>query len=59
MNRSEILQQLREKPQVSVLVVGAGINGVDVLLIDRAFAAQLTDRALDALGRVRKAATRS
>lgn len=46
MNRSEILQQLQENPGVSVLVVGAGINGigvfrdlalngVDVLLIDR------------------------
>ncbi|MCQ3954878.1 MAG: FAD-dependent oxidoreductase, partial [Chloroflexi bacterium] len=46
MNRSEIFSQLRQNPQVSVLIVGAGINGigtfrdlalngVDVLLIDR------------------------
>lgn len=46
MNRSEILSQLKNNPQVSVLIVGAGINGigtfrdlalngVDVLLIDR------------------------
>jgi glycerol-3-phosphate dehydrogenase len=47
MNRNEILSHLKENPQVSVLIVGAGINGigtfrdlalngVDVLLIDRA-----------------------
>ncbi len=47
MNRKEILSQLKKKPQVSALIVGAGINGigafrdlalngVDVLLIDRA-----------------------
>lgn len=47
MNRKEILSHLKENPQVSVLIVGAGINGigtfhdlalngVDVLLIDRA-----------------------
>ncbi len=46
MDRSEILQQLRETPNISVLIIGAGINGigvfrdlalngVDVLLIDR------------------------
>lgn len=46
MNRNEILSSLKENPQVSVLIVGAGINGigtfrdlalngVDVLLIDR------------------------
>lgn len=46
MNRSEILSALKENPQVSVLIVGAGINGigafrdlalngVDVLLVDR------------------------
>jgi glycerol-3-phosphate dehydrogenase len=46
MNRSEILAQLKNNPQISVLIVGAGINGigtfrdlalngVDVLLIDR------------------------
>lgn len=46
MNRSEILSSLKSNPQVSVLIVGAGINGigtfrdlalngVDVLLIDR------------------------
>ena len=44
--RSEILEQLRENPNVSVLIIGAGINGigvfrdlalngVDALLIDR------------------------
>ncbi|MGC1377396.1 MAG: glycerol-3-phosphate dehydrogenase/oxidase [Anaerolineales bacterium] len=44
--RSKILEQLRETPNVSVLIIGAGINGigvfrdlalngVDVLLIDR------------------------
>ncbi|MDP1547378.1 MAG: FAD-dependent oxidoreductase, partial [Anaerolineales bacterium] len=47
MNRNEILSSLKANPQVSVLVVGAGINGigtfrdlalngVDVLLVDRA-----------------------
>ena len=47
MNRNEILSSLKENPNVSVLIVGAGINGigtfrdlamngVDVLLIDRA-----------------------
>lgn len=47
MNRSEILFHLKENPKISVLIVGAGINGigtfrdlalngVDVLLIDRA-----------------------
>ena len=47
MNRKEILSHLKENPQVSVLIVGAGINGigtfrdlalngVDVLIIDRA-----------------------
>jgi glycerol-3-phosphate dehydrogenase len=46
MTRNEILEQLRENPNVSVLIIGAGINGigvfrdlalngVDVLLIDR------------------------
>ena len=46
MNRSEILSSLKTNPQVSVLIVGAGINGigtfrdlalngVDVLLVDR------------------------
>lgn len=46
MNRSEILMQLKNNPEVSVLIVGAGINGigtfrdlalngVDVLLVDR------------------------
>src|SRR5689334_1920348 len=46
MTRSPILETLRRDPQVSVLIVGAGINGigtfrdlalngVDVLLIDR------------------------
>ncbi len=47
MNRQEILTQLKNNPEVSVLIVGAGINGigtfrdlalngVDVLLVDRA-----------------------
>ena len=47
MNRNEILSALKTNPEVSVLIVGAGINGigtfrdltlngVDVLLIDRA-----------------------
>jgi glycerol-3-phosphate dehydrogenase len=47
MNRNEILTHLKENPKISVLIVGAGINGigtfrdlalngVDVLLIDRA-----------------------
>jgi glycerol-3-phosphate dehydrogenase len=47
MNRKQVLQQLREKSWQSVLIVGGGINGVgtfrdlalngvDVLLIDRA-----------------------
>jgi glycerol-3-phosphate dehydrogenase len=47
MNRSEILSQLKSNPEISVLIVGAGINGigtfrdlalngVDVLLVDRA-----------------------
>jgi glycerol-3-phosphate dehydrogenase len=47
MNRSEVLQTLHHSPDVSVLIVGAGINGigtfrdlalngVDVLLVDRA-----------------------
>ena len=47
MNRQEILTALRQKSQLSVLIVGAGINGigtfrdlalqgVDVLLVDRA-----------------------
>src|SRR5215510_13206416 len=47
MNRNEILTSLKENPNVSVLIVGAGINGigtfrdlalngVDVLLVDRA-----------------------
>ncbi len=46
MNRNEILTSLKANPQVSVLIVGAGINGigtfrdlalngVDVLLVDR------------------------
>ncbi len=46
MNRNEILSALKEKPDVSVLIVGAGINGigtfrdlalngVDVLMVDR------------------------
>jgi glycerol-3-phosphate dehydrogenase len=46
MPRNEILKQLRENPNVSVLIIGAGINGigvfrdlalngVDVLLVDR------------------------
>src|SRR5689334_3321363 len=46
MNRNEILQAIKENPNVSVLIVGAGINGigtfrdlavngVDVLLVDR------------------------
>jgi glycerol-3-phosphate dehydrogenase len=47
MNRQEILSQIKENPEVSVLIVGAGINGigvfrdlalngVDALLVDRA-----------------------
>src|ERR1700690_3795230 len=47
MDRNEILNALKQKPEVSVLVVGAGINGigtfrdlalngVDVLLVERA-----------------------
>ena len=47
MNRNEILAQIKNNPEISVLIVGAGINGigsfrdlalngVDVLLIDRA-----------------------
>lgn len=47
MNRNEILSSLKENPNISVLIVGAGINGigtfrdlavngVDVLLVDRA-----------------------
>lgn len=46
MNRNEIISSLKQNPQLSVLIVGAGINGigtfrdlalngVDVLLIDR------------------------
>ncbi|MBI5943446.1 MAG: glycerol-3-phosphate dehydrogenase/oxidase [Chloroflexi bacterium] len=46
MNRNEILAQIKNNPEVSVLIVGAGINGigtfrdlalngVDVLLVDR------------------------
>jgi glycerol-3-phosphate dehydrogenase len=47
MNRQEILSHLRENPEVSVLIIGGGINGigvfrelalngVDVLLVERA-----------------------
>jgi len=47
MNRQEVLSHLRENPEVSVLIVGGGINGigvfrelalngVDVLLVERA-----------------------
>src|SRR5512138_2969120 len=47
MNRQEILSQLKKNPGISVVIIGAGINGigtfrdlalngVDVLLIDRA-----------------------
>ena len=47
MNRTEILSSLQQNPKISVLIIGAGINGagtfrdlalngVDVLLIDRA-----------------------
>ncbi|HUF00105.1 MAG TPA: glycerol-3-phosphate dehydrogenase/oxidase [Anaerolineales bacterium] len=47
MNRNEILSALRNKPQVSVLIIGGGINGigtfrdlalngVDVLLVEKA-----------------------
>src|SRR5512137_1727097 len=47
MDRSEILSSLKENPNVSVLVIGGGINGigtfrdlaingVDVLLVERA-----------------------
>ena len=47
MNRQETLQHLRDQPDVSVLIVGGGINGigtfrdltlqgVDVLLVERA-----------------------
>lgn len=47
MNRNEIIASLKENPNVSVLIIGAGINGigtfrdlavngVDVLLVDRA-----------------------
>src|SRR5574339_1108901 len=47
MNRSDILSQLKENPNVSVLIIGGGINGigtfrdlalngVDVLLVERA-----------------------
>jgi glycerol-3-phosphate dehydrogenase len=47
MNRNEVLSSLKSNPEVSVLIVGAGINGigtfrdlalnsVDVLLVDRA-----------------------
>jgi glycerol-3-phosphate dehydrogenase len=47
MNRNEILSVIKNNPEVSVLIVGAGINGigtfrdlasngVDVLLVDRA-----------------------
>ena len=47
MSRQEVFKSLREKPDVSVLIVGAGINGIgtfrelalqgiDVLLIDKA-----------------------
>ncbi|MBI5963399.1 MAG: glycerol-3-phosphate dehydrogenase/oxidase [Chloroflexi bacterium] len=47
MNRNEIISSLKSNPEVSVLIVGAGINGigsfrdlalngVDVLLVDRA-----------------------
>ncbi|MBK8417659.1 hypothetical protein [Candidatus Villigracilis saccharophilus] len=46
MNRQEILAQIKDNPESSVLIIGAGINGigtfrdlglngVDVLLIDR------------------------
>ena len=36
MNRNEILEQLKENPKVSVLIVGAGINGIGTfhLLMD-------------------------
>ena len=37
MNRNEILEQLKENPKVSVLIVGAGINGIGTfrdLLLD-------------------------
>lgn len=47
MNRSEVLASLKEKPDISVLIIGGGINGigtfrdlalndVDVLLVERA-----------------------
>src|SRR5215510_15887351 len=47
MNRKEVLEHIKNNPEVSVLIVGAGINGigtfrdlalngVDVLLVDRA-----------------------
>jgi len=47
MNRNEILSSIKNKPEISVLIIGAGINGIgtfrdlalngaDVLLIDRA-----------------------
>ena len=47
MNRSEVFASLKEKPEVSVLIIGGGINGigtfrdlalngVDVLLVERA-----------------------
>jgi glycerol-3-phosphate dehydrogenase len=46
MNRREILNQYKKKPQVSILIIGAGVNGIgtfldlanqgiDVLIIDR------------------------
>jgi heterodisulfide reductase subunit A-like polyferredoxin len=57
MNRNEILSSLKENPKVSVLIVGAGINGigtfrdlalngVDVLLVDRAIFARARARHL-------------
>ena len=47
MNRNKILSSLKENPEIFVLIIGAGINGigtfrdlalngVDVLLVDRA-----------------------
>jgi glycerol-3-phosphate dehydrogenase len=47
MNRNEILSQIKKNPEISVVIIGAGINGigtfrdlalngVDVLLVDRA-----------------------
>ncbi len=47
MNRQETLQMIKDNPEISVLIIGAGVNGigtfrdlalqgVDVLMVDKA-----------------------